>query len=144
MSRRFTSSSQYLYFHHVSTDAPALSPCQYSLWLSPSPAFYLSESECGPANASITVGAVSSIALTPYGVYGVNLNCELVVYSGSHDAAVRFELSSFYTEANVDVLYVIDGATSADPVIAAVSGVLGTQPRLYVDGCSVWFAGVRR
>ena len=117
----FTSTGQYLYLRFTSSSyTPLSSNTGFSATISTAAVYYMSSSCPGPT--TITVSAYAAISLTSASSYNNNMDCSVVLYSGSSSQSVQLVFNTFSTGYNSDILYIRDGNTSSSLLLSQMSG----------------------
>ena len=84
------------------------------------PVFFMSSSCPGPT--VVSAADYGAIALTNASQYTNNMNCSIILFSGSNSFAVLFSVYSMHTELDHDVLSMFDGNSSHAPPFSGISG----------------------
>lgn len=72
---------------------------------------------------------------TPFGTnYANNSDCSWLIQPSASNVAVRLSLFQFNTEAGNDTLTIYDGANASAPILATLSGNLGSVPAITSSG----------
>ena len=74
-----------------------------------------------PGPALVLPSAYAALALTSGPAYDIDLNCSVLLFSGSPSLALHVAFVTFSTGYE-DVLDIRDGNTSSAPVLASLSG----------------------
>ena len=119
---------QYLFLRFTSgSSTPAASFTGFTLNVTSIGSYYMTSSCPGPA--VISAAEYGLLSLTSAASYNNDMDCAVVVYSGSSALAVQLELYTFNTWPDTDVLTIRDGDDGTAPVIAQRSGSGGQHPR---------------
>ena len=124
---RFTSSGPYLHLSFTSYQHVGGAGFAASLMTvdSRAPQYFMTATCPGPATVLATT--FTSVSLTPLPTYDANLDCAVILDSGSPAASVRLVVMDFDTRPG-DALIIVDGRSWLLPTLESLSGPMASLP----------------